>query len=58
MAGDDVSQENRKTDGGASNHTSPFYLHPSDYPRQMHVNETLTDNMSHPGFAEAWLILV
>ncbi|KAI3516445.1 hypothetical protein L1887_15360 [Cichorium endivia] len=25
------------------NYDSPFYIHPSDYPRQMHVNDVLTD---------------
>jgi len=33
-----------KTDANSSDHNSPYYLHPSDYPRQMHVNDTLTDN--------------
>ncbi|KAM0029215.1 putative RNA-directed DNA polymerase [Helianthus debilis subsp. tardiflorus] len=33
-----------KTDVSSSEHGSPYYLHPSDYPRQMHVNDTLTDN--------------
>ncbi|XP_076941272.1 uncharacterized protein LOC143610768 [Bidens hawaiensis] len=27
-----------------TNHSSPYYLHPSDYPRQMQVNEPLNDN--------------
>ncbi|KAJ0920332.1 putative retrotransposon gag domain, retrotransposon Copia-like protein [Helianthus annuus] len=26
-----------------SNHNSPYFIHASDYPRQMHVNEILTD---------------
>ncbi|KAD3336234.1 hypothetical protein E3N88_31753 [Mikania micrantha] len=44
MAGDNTKKENPKGDGGASDHNSPYYLHPSDYPRQMHVNDALTDN--------------
>ncbi|GJZ24464.1 putative RNA-directed DNA polymerase [Tanacetum coccineum] len=33
-------------EGGGSGitHDSPYYLHPSDYPKQLHVNEVLTDN--------------
>nr|GEZ44072.1 hypothetical protein [Tanacetum cinerariifolium] len=30
--------------GGGSTHDSPYYLHPFDYPKQLHVNEVLTDN--------------
>lgn len=25
-------------------HNSPYYLHPSDFPKQLHVNDVLTDN--------------
>lgn len=39
MAGDNE----KKTDGGASDHTSPYYIHASDYPRQLHVNAVLTE---------------
>ncbi|XP_076905318.1 uncharacterized protein LOC143561047 [Bidens hawaiensis] len=39
MAGDN----GKKTDGGASDHTSPYYIHASDYPRKLHVNDVLTD---------------
>ncbi|KAF5767488.1 putative RNA-directed DNA polymerase [Helianthus annuus] len=44
MAGDNSNKENLKTDATGPDHNSPFYLHPSDYPRQMHVNDALTDN--------------
>ena len=46
MAGEDDngSGSSNKTDNETSDHGSPYYLHPSDYPRQMHVNETLNDN--------------
>ncbi|KAI3499150.1 hypothetical protein L1887_34943 [Cichorium endivia] len=36
--------EGSKTTEGGVDITSPFYLHPSDYPRQMHVNDALTDS--------------
>ncbi|KAK9061389.1 hypothetical protein SSX86_018570 [Deinandra increscens subsp. villosa] len=43
MAGED----DPKSTGGNSSNTidpsSPYYLHPSDLPRQQHVNEVLTD---------------
>nr|GEY09097.1 hypothetical protein [Tanacetum cinerariifolium] len=50
MAGDDVNK-NQTGDGGKKtqnegemiDHNSPFYLHASDYPKQMHVNDVLTD---------------
>ncbi|XP_076952218.1 uncharacterized protein LOC143625882 [Bidens hawaiensis] len=32
-----------KGNEGIVNHDSPYYLHPSDYPRQLHVNDVLTD---------------
>ncbi|KAJ0860142.1 putative RNA-directed DNA polymerase [Helianthus annuus] len=35
--------DQKKTDGASIDHDSPFYVHPSDYPRQIHVNEPLTD---------------
>ncbi|KAJ0488998.1 putative retrotransposon Copia-like protein [Helianthus annuus] len=28
---------------GVTDHDSPYYLHPSDYPRKIHVNDVLTD---------------
>ncbi|GJZ33720.1 putative RNA-directed DNA polymerase [Tanacetum coccineum] len=41
--GDDGKKENTKTDATQPDHNSPYYLHLSDYPRQMHVNDALTD---------------
>ncbi|XP_076896895.1 uncharacterized protein LOC143550039 [Bidens hawaiensis] len=45
MAGKDDSTT-AKTQNQTQNtdHSSPYYLHPSDYPRQMQVNEPLNDN--------------
>ncbi|KAK1416343.1 hypothetical protein QVD17_32133 [Tagetes erecta] len=48
MAGDDASNpknntQKNKDEEVADDHTSPFYLHASDYPKQMHVNDLLTD---------------
>ncbi|KAJ0568794.1 putative RNA-directed DNA polymerase [Helianthus annuus] len=43
MAGDKETESNATSDAVAD-HTSPYYLHPSDYPRQLHVNETLNDS--------------
>lgn len=38
----------KKTEGGSSSnpidHNSPYYLHPSDVPKQLHVNDILTDS--------------
>ncbi|XP_076949365.1 uncharacterized protein LOC143621986 [Bidens hawaiensis] len=42
MAGSEDKE--RKDDEGAVSPDSPYYLHPSDYPRQMHVNDVLTDD--------------
>ncbi|KAJ0810676.1 putative RNA-directed DNA polymerase [Helianthus annuus] len=39
-----VNNESVKTDATHPDHNSPYYLHPSDYPRQMHVNDALTYN--------------
>ncbi|PWA98575.1 GAG-pre-integrase domain, Gag-polypeptide of LTR copia-type [Artemisia annua] len=45
MAGDDKNKnEGGEGSGGGITHDSPYYLHPSDYPKQLHVNEVLTDN--------------
>ena len=33
-----------KTKNPSSDPDSPYYIHPTDYPRQMHVNDTLNDN--------------
>ncbi|KAK1423454.1 hypothetical protein QVD17_18757 [Tagetes erecta] len=47
MAGDEEKKTDEsvldKKDEGVPNHNSPYYIHPSDYPRQMHVNDHLTD---------------
>ncbi|XP_076933091.1 uncharacterized protein LOC143598878 [Bidens hawaiensis] len=45
MAGKDDSTT-AKTQNQTQNtdHSSPYYLHPSDFPRQMQVNEPLNDN--------------
>nr|GEV07975.1 hypothetical protein [Tanacetum cinerariifolium] len=44
MAGDDNQNKNEKGSSGGITYDSPYYLHPSDYPKQLHVNEVLTDN--------------
>lgn len=47
MAGDDPNKNKNKDgegSGGEITYNSPYYLHPSDYPKQLHVNEILTDN--------------
>ncbi|GKD93586.1 LTR copia-type gag-polypeptide [Tanacetum coccineum] len=38
--------DNNKNEGGDGGitHDSSYYLNPSDYPKQLHVNEVLTDN--------------
>ena len=50
MAGDDLektqagdSGKKTQNEGEMIDHNSPFYLHASDYPKQMHVNDVLTD---------------
>ncbi|KAI3739255.1 hypothetical protein L2E82_29654 [Cichorium intybus] len=43
MTGGDAGSGDKNT-GGQINHDSPYYLHPSDYPRQVHVNDLLTDS--------------
>ncbi|KAI3680226.1 hypothetical protein L2E82_50551 [Cichorium intybus] len=42
MAG--PASESPKTNGELIDTNSPYYLHPSDYPKQLQVNENLTDN--------------
>ncbi|XP_076931468.1 uncharacterized protein LOC143596629 [Bidens hawaiensis] len=42
MAGDQDKPTSKTKEEGID-HDSPYYLHPSDYPRQMHVNDVLTD---------------
>lgn len=45
MPGDDKDKnKDEEGSGGGITHDSPYYLHPSDYPKQLHVNEVLTDN--------------
>ncbi|KAI3511071.1 hypothetical protein L1887_18215 [Cichorium endivia] len=44
MTGTDPKDKTHTGEGsGGINHESPYYLHPSDVPRQLHVNEVLTD---------------
>ncbi|XP_022033109.1 uncharacterized protein LOC110934232 [Helianthus annuus] len=40
MAG---GEDSRKTEGVTIDPSSPYYLHPFDLPKQLHVNEALTD---------------
>lgn len=46
MTGEDSQNKTRDGEGssGGITYDSPYYLHPSDYPKQLHVNEILTDN--------------
>ncbi|KAJ9542625.1 hypothetical protein OSB04_029131 [Centaurea solstitialis] len=46
MAGDDNQNKTKDGEGssGGITYDSPYYLHPSDYPKQLHVNEILNDN--------------
>ncbi|XP_076945795.1 uncharacterized protein LOC143617003 [Bidens hawaiensis] len=37
-----AGKEHQKTT--TIDHDSPYYLHPSDFPKQLHVNDVLTDN--------------
>ncbi|GJY84773.1 putative reverse transcriptase, RNA-dependent DNA polymerase, LTR copia-type gag-polypeptide [Tanacetum coccineum] len=44
--GDGDEETSKKTDGNLSDAidpSSPYYLHPSDFPKKLHVNEVLTD---------------
>ena len=43
MPGEKENKDEGGSSGGVSDHNSPYYIHPSDYPRQMHVNDVLTD---------------
>ncbi|XP_076920478.1 uncharacterized protein LOC143581613 [Bidens hawaiensis] len=36
-------EEETNNNGGVSDDTSPYYIHASDYPRQLHVSDILTD---------------
>ncbi|XP_076887853.1 uncharacterized protein LOC143538116 [Bidens hawaiensis] len=38
------NSEKSKADGEAIDHQSPYYIHASDYPKQLHVNDVLRDN--------------
>ncbi|XP_022008139.1 uncharacterized protein LOC110907465 [Helianthus annuus] len=42
MSGD-KPENNGKNEDAVNDHNSPYYIHPSDYPRQLHVNDVLTD---------------
>ncbi|GKA96093.1 putative RNA-directed DNA polymerase [Tanacetum coccineum] len=44
MAGDDNQNKNGEGSSGGITYDSPYYLHPSDYPKQLHADEVLTDN--------------
>ena len=46
MAGsEDASASGKdKAKTPSSDPDSPYYIHPTDYPRQMHVNDSLNDN--------------
>ncbi|MFS8023402.1 putative retrotransposon gag domain, retrotransposon Copia-like protein [Helianthus anomalus] len=46
MAGDESQNKNKDGEGssGGIAYDSPYYLHPSEYPKQLHVNEVLTDS--------------
>lgn len=35
---------NLNSNSNVTDHNSPLYIHASDYPRQMHVNDALNDN--------------
>ncbi|KAI3507425.1 hypothetical protein L1887_22411 [Cichorium endivia] len=43
MAGDKPEKAGGSGKNDAIDANSPYYIHPSDLPKQMHVNETLTD---------------
>lgn len=44
MAGGDKDKSVGEGSGGGIDHTSSYYLHPSDIPKQLHVNEVLLDS--------------
>ncbi|KAM0006274.1 putative retrotransposon Copia-like protein [Helianthus debilis subsp. tardiflorus] len=39
-----IDQGSGSKDADQINPNSPYYLHPSDYPKQLHVNDSLTDS--------------
>ncbi|XP_071727907.1 uncharacterized protein [Rutidosis leptorrhynchoides] len=43
MAGNEETSSGKQTET-APHTNSPYYIHASDYPKQMHVNENLNDN--------------
>ena len=43
MSGEN-SDGGKKQEGEAIDTNSPLYIHPSDYPKQMQVNDILNDN--------------
>lgn len=47
----------REASGGVIDHSSLYYLHPSDYPKQLHVNDILTDNNYLDWSQEMWNFL-
>ena len=44
MTGKDDGNKAGGGSGGSIEYNSPYYIHPSDYPKQLHVNDVLTDN--------------
>ncbi|KAI3808616.1 hypothetical protein L1987_24571 [Smallanthus sonchifolius] len=43
MVGDEQPKSTEGSSGNAIDSSLPYYLHPSDFPKQLHVNEVLTD---------------
>lgn len=46
------SGEASKKNEVIQDHNSPYYIHTSDYPRKMHVSETLANNNYFDWFQE------
>lgn len=44
MAGDKPTGSGKETSGETIDVNSPYYIHPSDYPKQMQVNDVLNDH--------------
>nr|KAJ0223834.1 hypothetical protein LSAT_V11C200070840 [Lactuca sativa] len=58
MAGDDKNKNKGADDGSTLDHNSPYYLHPSDYPRQM--NKANANHMAWMGcdaMIKGWLTM-
>lgn len=53
MAGDQpkTGSGTGENSGTAIDHNSPYYLHPSDFPKQLHVNDVLTD-INYPNWSQ------